>query len=100
MKRYSIHVLEPAQDDLTEIYFYIAMDNESAALKLTDKIMDAIDTLLDFPFKGKIVPDIELSKQEFRMLVVESYIAFYKVIDNDVYVYRIIYGQRDYPQLL
>ncbi|HHV15193.1 MAG TPA: type II toxin-antitoxin system RelE/ParE family toxin, partial [Gelria sp.] len=42
----------------------------------------------------------ELSKQKYRMLIIDSYIVFYKVIDDEVVVYRVLHGMRDYPQLL
>ncbi|WP_459997768.1 type II toxin-antitoxin system RelE/ParE family toxin [Paradesulfitobacterium aromaticivorans] len=34
------------------------------------------------------------------MLIIESYIAFYKVIGNEVVVYRVLHGMRDCPDLL
>jgi len=37
-----------------------------------------------------------LAKQEYRMLIMDSYIAFYKVIDDQVVVYRVLHG---YPDL-
>lgn len=43
---------------------------------MTDKIIDKIDSLVELPLIGKIVPDNELAKQEYRMLIIDSYIAF------------------------
>ena len=56
---------------------------------MTDKIIDRIDTLALLPLVGKIVQENELAKQEYRMLIIDSYIAFYKVIDDEVVVYRV-----------
>ncbi|EGW37666.1 plasmid stabilization system family protein [Desulfosporosinus sp. OT] len=67
---------------------------------MIDKIINKIDTLAELPFIGKIVQDNELAKQEYRMLIIDSYIIFYKVIDDEVVVYRVLHGMRDYPDLL
>jgi toxin ParE1/3/4 len=100
MSKYKIRILQIAREDIVEIYFYIATDSPKSALAMTDKINDKIDTLAELPLIGKIVPDNELAKQEYRMLIIDNYIAFYKVIDDEVVVYRVLHGMRDYPDLL
>ena len=100
MSKYKIKILQVAREDIGEIYFYILADNAKLALATTEKIADKIDTLAEFPLTGKIVPDNELAKQEYRMLIIDSYIAFYKVIGDEVVVYRVLHGMRDYPDLL
>lgn len=100
MSKYKIRILQLAREDIGEIYFYIAADSPKSALAMTDKITNKIDTLAELPLIGKIVPDNELAKQEYRMLIIDSYIAFYKVIDDEVVVYRVLHGMRYYPDLL
>ena len=100
MSKYKITILQNAREDIGEIYFYIAEDSPNSALAMTDKIIDKINTLAELPLIGKIVQDSELAKQEYRMLVIESYIAFYKLINDEVVVYRVLHGMRDYPDLL
>lgn len=95
-----VAILAIARDDIEEIYLYIAADNEGAALALSNKILDQIDTLAVFPFAGRIVMDSELAKREYRMLVVDGYIVFYRVINGTAVVYRVLHGARDYPYLL
>ena len=100
MSKYKIAILQIAREDIGEIFFYIAGDSPKSALAMTDKIIDKIDMLAELPFIGKIVQDNELAKQEYRMLNIDSYIAFYKVIDDEVVVYRVLHGMRDFPDLL
>ena len=100
MSKYKIKILQIAREDIGEIYLYIAEGSPISALGVTNKIADKIDTLAELPYIGKIVPDNELAKQEYRMLIIDSYIAFYKVIDDEVVVYRVLHGMRDYPDLL
>lgn len=95
--KYKIRILQIAREDIAEIYLYIATDSPNLALATTEKIIDKIDTLAELPLIGKIVPDKELSKQKYRMLIIDSYIVFY---DDEVVVYRVLHGMRDYPQLL
>jgi len=100
MPTYNVKVLPIAREDIADIYHYISLDNPDAALRVTDKIMDKIDTLEKFPERCPIVPDSVLAKQGYRMLIIESYIAFFKVFESSVLVYRVLHGKRDYPQLL
>jgi len=97
---YDINVLPIAREDVAEIYYYIALDDADAALKVTENIMDKIDTLCEFPERCPLVPDGTLAKQGYRMLVIGSYIAFFKILGIDVLVYRVLHGKRDYPQIL
>ncbi|MDI6879723.1 MAG: type II toxin-antitoxin system RelE/ParE family toxin [Desulfitobacteriaceae bacterium] len=100
MSKHKIIILQIAREDIAEIYFYIAADRPKSALEIIEKIADKIDTLAEFPLIGKIVPDNELAKQEYHMLIIDSYIAFYKLIGDEVVVYRVLYGMRDYPDLI
>lgn len=100
MSKYKVKILPLAREDIREIYLYIALGNPTSALTMINKITDTLDTLAQFPLIGKTVPDNELAKQEFRMLIIHSYIAFYRIINDEVVVYRVLYGSRDYPHLL
>ena len=100
MSKHKISILQLAREDIAELYFYIAVDSPKSAIAMTSKIADKIDTLAEFPLIGKIVPDNELAKQEYRMLIIDSYMVFYKVIGDEVVVYRVLHGVRDYPNLL
>ena len=95
-----VALLPIARDDIEEIYLYVAADNPGAAVALTDKILARIDSLESLPLIGKIVPDAELAKRDYRMLVVDDYLVFYRVVDDIVVVYRVLHGARDYPYLL
>lgn len=100
MSKYKIAILQIAREDIGEIFYYIATHNPTAALAMADKITNKIETLAELPLIGKVVPDNELAKQEYRMLIVDNYIAFYKIIDDQIVVYRVLHGSRDYPDLL
>ena len=106
MSGYKIKILQIARQDMVDIYLYILTCQSihsvspQSAMATIEKIADRMDALAGFPFAGKIVPDNELAKQDYRMLVIDSYIVFYKVIGGEVVVYRVLHGMRDYPDLL
>ena len=55
-----------------------------------------------FPFSGISVPDPKLSKLGFRMIVVEKYLMFYKVFEDEkkITFYRVLNGKTNYPALM
>jgi len=99
MEKYKVEFLQPALDDLEEIVLYIAKDSVTAALKMHDEIIAQSKKLEIFPKLGREVPDRKLSESGFRMLIISHYIAFYRVIDNVIYIYRVMHGARNYPMM-
>ncbi|MDR3283982.1 MAG: type II toxin-antitoxin system RelE/ParE family toxin [Treponema sp.] len=70
-----------------------------SAKRITDKILNHLELLNTFPNLGRPLPDAELQAKEYRMLVTENYISIYRVIDDMVYVYHIVDGRTNYPNL-
>ena len=91
-----------AKQDLLEIKEYISneLDSPIAAKNVTDKIIKQISTLSDFPKIGTMLSSIINMKTGYRFLVCGSYTAFYRYIDNTVFVDRILYGKRDFMRIL
>ena len=100
MEKYNVELLPAAYADLDEIFDYILADNPKAAERTLDKIMTFLRRLEDFPHSGTLLLERSLKNFNFRMIIVDPYIAFYRFIDNKVYVYRILHGARNYPDLL
>lgn len=94
--------LAPAAQDMEEIVkFHIANVGTASARKVYSTMEDAIDRLADYPLLGQTHPDPILAENGFRKLVLtKTYVAVYKVIDDTVYIYRIVNGRTDYPRLL
>jgi toxin ParE1/3/4 len=98
--RYQINLTEVAEQDLTEIVDYIADENPAAALKVAIKIEKNILKLENFPFIG-IVPRIRrLARKGYRILIVNDYLIFYVIVDNEIIeIRRILSSKRDYQFL-
>jgi plasmid stabilization system protein ParE len=100
MEKYEVELLPAAYADLDEIFDYIMIDNPQAAAKMLDDIMQALRRLENFPHSGAPLSNHSLKEFNFRMVIVEPYLAFYRFIDNKVYIYRVLHGARNYLHLL
>ena len=91
-----------ARADMREIGDYISRElrNPGAALRMIRRFQDAMTPLRKFPEMG--APLLIAGKQSvpYRFLVCGSYLIFYHVGDEAVYIDRVLYGRRDYLALL
>lgn len=89
-----------ALNDLEEIVLYISRDSIENAFRFQQKIVDCAKNLIALPKIGTLIPDNKLSSKDYRMLIVDNYILFYKIYSDEIRVLRILNGRRDYPNLL
>lgn len=100
MKSYKVELLPAANSDLDDIFNYILVDSPRAAEKVLEGIISSLKHLENFPYAGTKLLEESLDHFEFRMIVFDPYIAFYRVFENTVIIYRILHGARDYIQIL
>ncbi len=100
MKKYNVELLPAAYSDLDEIFDYIMADNLQAANKTLDNIMSSLHRLKEFPQSGVPLAEGSLKKFNFKMVIIDPYIAFYRFIDDEVIIYRILHCARNYSHLL
>lgn len=102
--RYKLKFTQIANDDLDQIYRYIAghLNAEKAAADLMDAIESSIMRLKDFPHSGSPVTDDILNSRGYRKLIVQNYIAFYLIdeVEKQVVIMRVLFGARQYEDLL
>ncbi|WP_187759771.1 type II toxin-antitoxin system RelE/ParE family toxin [Thiospirochaeta perfilievii] len=102
--QYKINLTQKAYGDLRDIYSYIKeeLHTKSSALKVIDEIENRIMLLKDYPEIGTFVKDEVLLKKGYRKLIVNNYIALYLIDDNRkiVNIIRVVYGKRDYLELV
>lgn len=101
---YKIEFSKNAQNDLKDIIHYIKykLQEPNIAKKISLKIKEKIMTLSHSPYLYAIVHDNHLEKLELRKLIVDNYIIFYRIKENDnlVQIVRIMYGRRNWIELL
>lgn len=97
-----IHYSPESRRDLDDIWDYIVseLQNRSAAERVIDRIMDAVDPLKNFAEMGTPLSSIADVGTDYRFLVSDNYMVFYRVQGNDVYIDRVLYGRSDYMSVL
>lgn len=101
MKRHKLQILTPAQRELEDIArIHLELVGPVSARIITEKIYGALERLMTFPLSGSLPRDRYLREMGYRFVVAGKYLCFYRLIDNDVFVYHIVHGATDYPQLL
>lgn len=80
-----------ADEDLIDIWTYIAADSPAAA----DRVLDAIESrwqqLTRHPYFGMARPDIAPG---IRHLVAGQYLTLYRVTEESIEIVRVIHGRR------
>jgi plasmid stabilization system protein ParE len=100
MKKYDVELLPAAYADLDEIFDYIMPDSLQVANETLDNIVSSLHRLEDFPQSGVPLTERSMKKFNFKMFIINPYIAFYRFIDEKVIIYRILHFARNYPHLL
>ena len=80
-----------AEEDLIDLWLYIAQDNPRAADRLLDEIEEKFSLLADHPQLGPARPDIA---EDCRYFPVSSYLILYRIIPDGVEVVRVVQGAR------
>jgi len=88
---------EQAEDDLAEIWAFIAIDNVRAAEQTVAKIRSASQLLSEFPGMGPQRPEI---RRGLRSFPVGNYIIFYRPATHGIDVARIVHGKRNVKRIL
>ncbi len=98
----NLHLSPNAEKDLYEIKDYIEkiLENPQAALSTVAKITKTIRRLREHALIGAPFSAIAKVNSEYRYLVSGKYLVFYRVVDKDVFIDRILYDRRDYLRIL
>lgn len=103
VNEYAVEFLLAADNDILEIVSsFIMLGSKQGAIRIREKFNKATEQIRRFPYSGISVPDAKLSKSGFRMLVVEKYLMFYRVFEDEkkIVFYRILNGRTDYPAVM
>ncbi|MCG8492871.1 MAG: type II toxin-antitoxin system RelE/ParE family toxin [Sneathiellales bacterium] len=86
---YQINWLPEARDDLERLYDFLQPHSKTAAQKAIMTLIQAVDTLKDFPEKGRPWP----ADRNFRELSVrfsaKGYSIRYRIHENTILIVRI-----------
>lgn len=85
---------KPAREDLRLIHQYIAHDSKRYATRVIQDITDKVDTLLNLPCLGRVVP--EIGEENVREISMYSYRIMYELIDDTLYIHGAIHKRRHF----
>ena len=97
-----IHYSPEALQDLDDIGDYIAeeLSSPQAALSLLMSITSSIELLENNPLMGPNLSAMTDIVSDYRYLVVKNYIVFYRVVNSNIFIDRILYSRRNYLSIL
>lgn len=102
MKKYNVEYSKESKRDLIGIKEYIKhnLQEPEIAQKLISKIRKEINALKNNPEINAIIDDDIIRKLEIRKLIVDNYIVFYRIKSNNIQIVRVMYGRRNWINLL
>ncbi len=90
-----VNFLETAEQDLIDVYRYIAVENhapESAERLIQELEQKTVKMLSDFPQIGKRID----SSENIRFIVVRNYSVIYKIVENQIFIMNFYGAGRDW----
>ena len=101
MDKFNVIITKKAQADLSDCISFVLKVSKEAAIKLSDDIYVAIESLDILPERN---PIFEMPKAfpfvVRKQIINKRYIVLYTVEGNDVVIYRIIDSRRKFNYLL
>jgi toxin ParE1/3/4 len=86
-----------AEDDLLEIWNYIARDSDRTADRFLDRLHEKFVTLARNPQTGRARPDL---RPDLRSFPNGAYLILYRVIDGGVEIVRVLHAARNLDDLI
>lgn len=81
-----------AEEDLIDIWTYIAIHNQVAADRLLDRLAERWELLVTQPRSGALRSDLG---NAIRHVVIGSYVTYYRTDGDEVEILRVFHGHRD-----
>lgn len=88
---------EGAEDDLTQIYEFIARDSIRYAEVVVRALLESPARLAQYPLSGRVVP--ELQRDDVREVIWETYRVVYQVEHERVTILTVFRATRLFPAL-
>mgnify|MGYP003309412738 CR=1 FL=1 len=102
LNKYNLIISPLAKKDLNSIYDYVWLDlySKISASKLINDFYKAFDTISYFPKSFPVIDNEFLSSEILRKVVVRNYIILYYFENDTITIVRIVYGARDYENIV
>jgi toxin ParE1/3/4 len=99
---FTLRYLPKFEDDLSGIVDYITLKlhNPDSAVKLVDKIEQAIRGRCNCPLSFAPFRSVKKRKYPYYRIYVNNFTVYYVVIEDVMEVRRILYNKRDASQII
>ncbi len=87
-----VHWTETAQDHITAIFEYIALDSLEYAKRIVDGLTKRTQQIGDFPYSGRVVPEFE--KEKVREVIEGPYRIIYFIKPQQIEILAVLHGDR------
>ncbi len=93
-KRFRVNLSQQAQNDLEQIFYYIADNNINNATNFILQLEKKIYSLGSFPEQHPLIPENEFFDTNYRHLVFKKYRVVYRIAEKSVFILRIFHGAK------
>jgi toxin ParE1/3/4 len=102
VKHYRVRLAADAEQDLIDIYRYIALhDSVENADYVLDQLESLCSRLTELPERGHIPPELDrIGVTNYREINFKPYRVIYEVIRQDVFIHCVLDSRRDITSLL
>ena len=100
--KYNLQIFPLAQLDMEQIFEYISVElcNPTAAINQINDFEKAFENVCTFPESCPYINNEYVKDKSLRKLIVNNYVAFYRIKNHEIQVVRVLYGMRNYEALL
>ena len=93
-KKYQVNLTQQAQNDLEQIFYYIADDSINNAANFILQLEKKVYSLEDFPDRDPLISENEFFGTDYRHLIYKKYRIVYRIVEKSVFILRIFHGAK------
>jgi len=93
-KKYQVNLTQQAQNDLEQIFYYIADDSINNAANFVLQLEKKVYALEKFPDRNPFIPENEFFGTDYRHLIYKKYRIVYRIVEKSVFILRIFHGAK------
>ena len=101
MTKYRVQIPSSVVLDIQEIVDYIAEDSAVKALEILDRLENKINSLKEYPERGRVVPELlNQNIMEYHEIIETPWRIIYKIVDSNIFILTVIDGRRNVQDIL
>lgn len=99
---FEVVIFPLAQADMEEIFNYISnnLKNKIAAGKLINDFKRTIEIIRLFPESFPLINNEYVNDKNIRKVSLKNYIIFYRIVNYEIQIIRVLHGLQKYEKLL